>query len=343
MTQHVTERLSVSPILKWLSLAVAIICTLLLLVTPRLGDIKRITSTPPLSSSSLVAAPFVSGSPASASSASKLSFTRDGWIYLKDLRTGTETKLLEGSWPDLSPDGKAIVFMSGADTDATDKWRMRLLDLSSFQVREFKSLANRRVLSGGWSNDSTKIAFRMTDPEASRLDIVVLDPAKDELRNLTENLAPGYSEGGIDFDSWAPGDHSILFHNAENLYEVAVDGTLVGKHPIAHLQISSRTKFSLSPDRKYLLFDTIVDTPERPLNEVVMMLNLATKDLVTVTPKTIEASHPEWLPHEKRVLFTCLKRLSPPPYRESICSIGVDGEDLRVLAKDAKDASVSIE
>lgn len=343
MSEHLTDPTSTKPVFKLITLTVAVGGAVLVLFTTYLARLPRLDSSAGISSPSSPAAALRLKSPRSASRASKLCFTRDDWIYLKDLKTGTETKLVEGAWPELSPDGNSIIFMSGGDTDATTKGRMRVLDLSSLQVREFNSLADRGILIASWSHDGTRIAVEMVDSAASRLDIGVFDPATGELKNLTNKLELGSFEGGIDFDSWVPGDQSVLFHSSENLFEVTVDGTLGSKLPIAQLEISSRTKFSLSADRKYLLFDTIVDTPERPLNFVVMTLDLATKKLATVTPHTVDATDPRWFPQDKTVLFSCLKRPAHPPYRRGICSIGVDGKDLKVLAQDAQDASFSVE
>jgi hypothetical protein len=74
-----------------------------------------------------------------------------------------------------------------------------------------------------------------------------------------------------------------------------------------------------------------------------MTLNLDTNKLAIVTPKSLDASDPSWLPQQKEVIFSCLKRPAQPPYRRSICSIGLDGTDLKVLAKDADHASLSVE
>ncbi len=341
MSDNVTEPTSINPGIKWISLAIAVVSVVVVLVATRLEYLQPLDSSTHTSSSSSATVLGLE-SLVSASRASKLCFTRGGWIYLKDLRTGTERKLVEGQWPDLSPDGSTIVFMSAGDTDAPNGWRMRALNLASLQVREFSSLVGRRILIPRWSNDGTKIAFVTIDSNASSTDIGVFDPSAGEWKNLTEKLKLGSLAGGIDFDSWVPGDQSVLFHSLENLYEVAVNGTLVSTIPIANLHISSSTRFSFSADKKQLLFDQTIDTAGEPLNAKVSVLNIDNGLVAKITPGTIEARAPRWLPSQTEIVFTCMKRFAKPS-QPNICKIRVDGTGLMVIARNADIASFSVE
>ena len=250
---------------------------------------------------------------------------------MKDLATGRETKLVEGQWPDISPDGESIAFMSGEIGDGTKPLRMKIVSLISHQVRDLSTLSGVKTFSPRWSNDGTRIAFEMIDSDQTY--VGVLNPLTGDWKNITKDADLGPLTGGIDLDSWAPKDQGVIFHSLQNLYEVALNSTLISKTPIAHLNISSSTRFSRSADRKLVLFDSTISTSDRPENEVLAILDVTTGRVETITPKTIEARDPLFLSSEKELLFTCLKRFERP-LRPGICTIGVDGKGLTLLISD---------
>jgi len=270
----------------------------------------------------------------------KICFARGDFIYLKELVSGKEVRLLKGQSPQISPDGKKVLFMSGESNDAINPWRIRLLDLASKQVREFTTLVGRDASSPRWSIDGSKIAFETVDSNRGSGAIGLLDPLTGEWKIIFTRVDLGPSEGTFTLDSWGPGDQSILVHTLEHLYEVSVTGKLAWQMPIADLGIDSETRFSLSSDKKYLLFDSTIDTKERPVNSAVKMLDVSTRQVITVTPDTVEARTPTWLPTEKAIMFKCMKRFDHP-HQSNICTIGSDGKDLSVLVKDAQQVSYS--
>jgi len=272
----------------------------------------------------------------------KLCFVRGDRIYLLNLSTGKETKLIEGKRPDLSPAGDAVAYMSPELQGSNDSSQIKLLDLRTKQTWNFSTLANLRAFGPRWSNDGTRIAFELINADATRLDIGLINPSTGDWQNITKSVNLGNPAEAVTLDSWVSGDQSILFHGLENLYEVGLDGTLLQKIPIASFcspdSISSGTRFFLSSDRKYLLFDRIISTSEDPENEIISIFDLNVKKLSRVTPNTIEARRPVWLPSQKEMLFTCLKRFARP-YQPSICKIAIDGTGLTTLVGDGDFAS----
>jgi Tol biopolymer transport system component len=288
----------------------------------------------------------------SSSNNPKLCFVRGDWIYLVDLVTGKETKLVEGKWPALSPTGDEVAFMSGKYYDGplsnsippqqgrVDPWRIQVLDLRTKKSRDFSTLVHVRAFLPRWSNDGSRIAFKVINADETRLDIGVLDPSTGGWQKITSALDFGNPAAAIDLDGWVPGDQSILFHTHEDLYEVRIDGTLIQKIPVTDFclegEISSGTRFSFSGDRKYLLFDRIIDPQDMPIS----LFNLETKKLLRITPQSVPGTTPAWLPSGSEVLFTCFKRFAQPA-RPGICKISLDGTNLTTLVPDGDYPSFS--
>lgn len=273
--------------------------------------------------------PKISG-PSSTPALTKVCFTRGDFIYLRDLASGKEVRLVKGQSPKISPDGKRVLFVSNVLHEGSwrVKFRVKLLDLSSNVVRDVFPLSQLDAISLSWSRDGSKIAFDSTPGFGQ------FDPATGEWKIIVRygDLGVSEQEDPIGLSSWGPDDRSLLIHSLHNLYEVSLDGKVVWQMPITDLGINSETRFSLSADRKYLLFDSITDTKERPVNEAVKMLEMSTKQVFTITPDTIEARTPMWLPSEKGIIFTCMKRFDHP-HRPSICTIDIDGKNLSVLVE----------
>ncbi len=271
----------------------------------------------------------------------KICFIRGDFIYLKDLVSEKEIRLIKGQSPEISPDGKKVLFMSGESDDATDPWRIRLLDLDSNRIQEFPNLSGQKAHSAIWSNDGSKIAFQTVDLSRGGAIVGLLDPVSGQWKTLVNSVDLGVSNGDtFTFDSWVKDDRSILVHSLEKLYEVSVAGTPVWELPIVDLGVSSETRFSLSSDKKHLLFDSTIDSDERPVNDALNMLDISTKKITTITPNTVEARKPRWLPTEKQVIFGCMKRFDHP-HQSNVCTIGIDGESLSVLIKNATSVSYS--
>jgi hypothetical protein len=70
----------------------------------------------------------------------KICFLRNGWVFIKDLATGKETKLVEGGSARLAPTGDSIVFISITEQDpfmaslVAPPGRLRVLTLKTMKA-----------------------------------------------------------------------------------------------------------------------------------------------------------------------------------------------------------------
>jgi TolB protein len=339
-------------VLVWTGILVGTSLILLSVAWTRLSQNSKAPA--PIPNDSATSATMSSRTESTRGEVTKICFTRSSAVYLRDLATSQEKLVLETSvmstlpsgeeirlnyGPSLSPAGDAIAFhyqSSPNDLYAAFK----ILDLNSRRVREFPELAETNSSFPEWSHDGSMIAFRVFKEGISHVvyHVGVLDLASGKWRDIT--AAPEFNtELGVWLDSWMPDDKSILCHNSEYLYRLGLDGSVLFKLSIESFydqsSISTSTRLSLTADGKRLLFDS-----GDPDDAAILVYDLNQKSLSRVTPKTINAIEPRWLPREKEVLFTCFeKNKTPKPY--SICKIGVDGKGLTKLVENGRYASYS--
>jgi TolB protein len=280
-----------------------------------------------------------------------VSFSRDGSVYVRDLRTGQEKLALEkrvfGFWSEgcemrlnyyhsMSPNGEAIAYGYSSAAFAGDS-TIKVRNLVSGVVREFPELQGTSSYKPVWSHDGKQIAFTISKGWISHVGI--LDVASGKWRDITTAPELEDQEMGVEFDSWMPDDKSIVCHSSRFLYRLALDGSIVLKFPLDSFDVGDSSpggaRFSFTADGKRLLFD-----PVHPDDAALFIYDFETKSLSRVTPETLGAGEPLWLPGEKEILFTCSdpdQRLTVP----NICKIGADGSGLKILIENAGFASYS--
>jgi Tol biopolymer transport system component len=273
----------------------------------------------------------------------KICFLRGEWVYLANLLTGQETQIVEGLDPALSPTGEAIIFISVKESEGImnrifpPPGRLKLLDLRTKEIREFKTLSDKRIGDPIWSNGGSKIAVTMSSTTREGSSIALLDPYTGALEKeiISTEMA---SNEPIYLDSWTPGDRSVLFHTLAALYELQVDNGHVEKVPVDDIfksgAISSATHFGFSSDRRSLLFDRIIDTPKEPATNVIFLFDIPTKTVRRVTPEGINGRAAVWLPLDKGILFSRVQ-WRQEKWQSDICKMALDGTGLTTVVRDA--------
>lgn len=311
---------------------------------------KQVAESSLPASMSFVDLPSNGGVRPSNTSVEKICFQRGSWIYLADLVTGKETKLVEGIGSGLAPTGESLAFLSVEENEGITNQilpptgRLELLNLRTNVVAGFNTLRDSRAVQPIWSNEGTRLAVTLANDESERTGIAVLDPRTAEWRKLTAHGDVGTD--GMYADSWAPDDQSILFHSLRSLYEVRLDGSPVQKIPVDELfengAISSASRFSFSSDRRYLLFDSIIDAPDEPATSIISIFDLTTRTLRRILPKTVQGRYPWWLPSKKELLFTRIEwDQDQLRWRHNVSKIDLNGAGLTTLVTDADLVSYS--
>src|SRR5882672_9323990 len=96
---------------------------------------------------------------ASPAKISKVCFSRGGFVYVKDMKSGVEKRIAKGTYPSISPDGSSVAYSVDGATSKGDMTReIRVVDLATGRVAEFETLKRYLCYGTVWSPDSTKIA-----------------------------------------------------------------------------------------------------------------------------------------------------------------------------------------
>lgn len=184
--------------------------------------------TPLVVTAALIIVSVMAGATSSAAGfkSGKICFYRNHWIFLKDLATGKETKLVVGLSPQLAPSGDSVAYLSITEHEQegieallqAPAGRLQVLSLRTMKSRSFESLRESRVSNPVWSGKG-KLAFVRVDK--GQRSIAMLNP-------LTGNIDASITADwdavigrieGIYLDSWTQGDRSVLFHTLSALYE----------------------------------------------------------------------------------------------------------------------------
>jgi Tol biopolymer transport system component len=275
------------------------------------------------------------------------------WIFLKDFITGTETRLIKGGTPDISPTGKEIAFTAGHMYDLppgfgdpvpsvgrVDPLRIQVMDLRTRKVRDFQSLAGLRHYQPLWSPDGESIAFVFLNDDATRANVGVMDNATGNWKKISTDVDLGNPAESIDIDCWAADNRSLLFHTFQNIYEVGLDGRLLRKIPTIGLNVTtSDTSFLLSSDKSFLVFNRTDDTARGP-GEVLYVFDIRSNKVTRLTPEGMSASSPRWLVLDREILFSCATS-DTKRNRSDICRINIDGTGFGKVIEDGDYSSFS--
>src|SRR6266496_1136348 len=270
---------------------------------------------------------------------SRICFSRGDFIYLKDVKTGLVKRLAKGSYPSLSPDGQTLAFSTDNLASGTAKSisrEIKLMDLQSNKLTSFDTLKSFLCYGAIWSPDGSKLAFSVRKGE--RWEVGVMDAASRDWHIITDKV-PGSI--GVSLNSWTGDSKSILCQDLDNIYQVGLDGSQIRKIPAVDVvddlsYISSLTKFSLSSDGRFLLFDT-QDLPDEPRPPTVWIYDLEKRSRLRLTPKTLAGYHPQWLPDGDEIVFTGTAWTRARKGAPGIYLIRKDGTHLELLVANAEE------
>lgn len=271
----------------------------------------------------------------------KVCFTRGEFIYLKDMKTGLERRIVKGSYPNLSPDGKTLAISVDQETRSRVLSReIKLIDLATGKVTDFVSLKKYLCYGAVWAPDGKKIAFGLF--KDNQWVVAMMDVESRDWRVLTENLNKVV---GVSVNSWTSDSKSLFCQDLDNIYQIGIDGAVLKKIPVADVvddisYISSLTKFSLSSDGRSLLFDT-GEQPDDPRPPMVWIYDLQTRTRKRISGKTLGAYNPQWSPSGDEIIFTAVPLAKGRKNIPAIYRMRKDGTQVQLLVANAELGSVA--
>ncbi len=189
------------------------------------------------------------------------------------------------SSPDLSPDGKTIVFTS----ERKGWWKIWKKDLVSGYVTQLTD-ASSAEYAPTWSPDGSKIMF--TSGRSGNADLYVMNPDGSKLTNMTnsstqEAWADWGSDGFVYFSRPVNGNHKLV--------RMKPDGSQL---EILTDRNSNDLMPRLSPDEQKLLFYS-----DRDGNLEVYTMNLASKEITRLTNHPLQDIRGDWSSDGKKIVF----------------------------------------
>jgi len=270
----------------------------------------------------------------------RLCFTRGDYIFLQE-PNGRIKRLAKGYEPSISPDGRTIAFVSSKGENLNIDSHVKLIDLRTGSVRGIPTLDPFQSLSAVWSPDGRFLAVDVVMNQKRELATVNLQSG--EICVIPTNFNLSYAW----LNSWGA-DNSIVLNALEYVYQIALDGHVVRKlsttELFADLNIASSSRFSISRDGRFLLFNGGM-VPDDVGIASIYLYDLTNRHLSRITPDNLGALDASWLPSGREIIFAGYwkgryKPKTSIPYW-GVYKVSVDGKSPMLLVRDGENPSYS--
>jgi TolB protein len=273
----------------------------------------------------------------------KIAYDRRGKIFVADVDGTHSKKIAEGGWPEISPDGARVAFNTEGDAKNRPgpERHIAIADVASGKVTVVPNIPSDNCFGPVWSRDGNQIAFYIMSEGDWQIGVVKSNGS--DFRFLKK---AGPNNNSFWSMCWAPQDHSFFCQDLTNLYQFAVDGSLIKRWDIGKLtgggSMSSGTRLDVSPNGRRIIFD--VDLAEESTRKNwdgappgIFVLDLETDSATRVSAKGLYAFNPQFITDDE-FLFSLQKENENEP---SIYRMSTDGKNLKLLIKNARFPTVS--
>jgi len=273
----------------------------------------------------------------------KIAYDRRGKIFVADVDGTHSKKIAEGGWPEISPDGARVAFNTEGDAKNRPgpERHIAIADVASGKVTVVPNIPSDNCFGPVWSRDGNQIAFYIMSEGDWRIGVVKSNGS--DFRFLKK---AGPNNNSFWSMCWALQDHSFFCQDLTNLYQFAVDGSLIKRWDIGKLtgggSMSSGTRLDVSPNGRRIIFD--VDLAEESTRKNwdgappgIFVLDLETDSATRVSAKGLYAFNPQFITDDE-FLFSLQKENENEP---SIYRMSTDGKNLKLLIKNARFPTVS--
>ena len=273
----------------------------------------------------------------------KIAYDRRGKIFVADVDGTHSKKIAEGGWPEISPDGARVAFNTEGDAKNRPgpERHIAIADVASGKVTVVPNIPSDNCFGPVWSRDGNQIAFYIMSEGDWQIGVVKSNGS--DFRFLKK---AGPNNNSFWSMCWALQDHSFFCQDLTNLYQFAVDGSLIKRWDIGKLtgggSMSSGTRLDVSPNGRRIIFD--VDLAEESTRKNwdgappgIFVLDLETDSATRVSAKGLYAFNPQFITDDE-FLFSLQKENENEP---SIYRMSTDGKNLKLLIKNARFPTVS--
>jgi len=273
----------------------------------------------------------------------KIAYSRGEKIFVADPDGTHSKKIADGDWPEISPDGARVAFNTEGDAKNRPgpERHIAIADVASGKVTVLPNIPSDNCFRPVWSRDGNQIAFYIMSEGDWQIGVVKSNGG--DFRFLKK---AGPNNNSFWSMCWAPQDHSFFCQDLTNLYQFAVDGSLIKRWDIGKLtgggSMSSGTRLDVSPNGRRIIFD--VDLAEESTRKNwdgappgIFVLDLETDSATRVSAKGIYAFDPQFITDDE---FLCSIQKENETER-SIYRVSMDGKNMKRLIKNGRLPSVS--
>jgi Tol biopolymer transport system component len=258
-------------------------------------------------------------------------YEKDGKIYAYNESSKTDTLIIDGMNPCISPSGQQIAFTESPNNND------RQISIIDLQTKKKKRLAvnNNNFYGAMWSPDGKYIAFNYYTHDSAIWQIGIIDSSNKNFKSLTNFSKWG---SGAYSPTWTPDSKKIIAHDLTTIYIYGLDGKVIKTYSVDSIAkdhgISSNTRFFLT-DNKFIFNgtsddSTVVDTVgegEAWVPDAIYAYNLQGKSVNRITPKGLDCSE-FYLQGIDDILFTAY---NAETRKRPIYKIKSDGQNLQLL------------
>jgi TolB protein len=252
-----------------------------------------------------------------------------------DYPSPTQVTKVMDAYPQLSPDGKKILFQS----NRLGNWDIFIADPDGTNLHQLTTDSLNEV-TPKWSPDGKQIVYCI-DVDTVNSDIYIMDAdGKNQLQLTT-------FPGDDSHPNWSPDGEQIVFNSAQNtsdyhapwgqqfieIFTMNVDGS--GKKQISNLKTVS-TYPSFSPDGKYIVFRSVIIQPSlnwdltaSTRNSEIFIMNADGSNVRNLSSNIAYDGWPTWSPDGEFVLFSSNR--TGPSNIGQLYIVRKNGSDLKQL------------
>jgi TolB protein len=230
-----------------------------------------------------------------------MSFQRDNDIWIKNLKTNTESMICKGFDPDISPDGEKIAFTINRNGGR----QIGIIDINTKQLRVLDSIPGNNTYGPQWSPDGSRIV--VNHYASRRWNICAINRNGSNFTFLSDSL-----NDNVFSPTWYTNEF-IVCHDMRSLFVVDMRGKVSFIQALnsmsGHIGEASSCEIYLSTDSLFLLYAGTIDKPlsmdirltEEP-QTVIYIYDIEKRRNVRISPNGIHAFRPRWV-NEHDVMY----------------------------------------
>lgn len=269
----------------------------------------------------------------------RIAFEANDAIYIANLDVTVVRNLVNGIFPDISPDGKSIVFTSVQNTDGHYLRRLSTIDIASGTRQTFADVPSDNSYYAMWSPDGQWIAFTLRADGLWHLAVIKRDGTQFRfVKKGEQDKVALYSP------CWARDGKSLFCHDMTNIYRISLEGAVLDQWPIEQIApngvMSGDGRIDISPDGQRLLLSIDMDEEYDRKNwdgpvPALWSFDISTGAAVRLTSKNLFAWDGCWLDNTN-VLF-----ISQGPQDKQAALYRANGKAIKRLIENARRPTVS--